>query len=182
MGDDAFDAIVGSLDSAMAVVTTAVAGERAGCLVGFHTQSSIEPRRYSVWLSKANHTYRVGLRATHLGVHLLTAADTALAERFGTLSGDDTDKFAGLAVTTGPGDVPLLDDLPHRLVVRRTVLVDEGGDHVCVVGEPVEVASTGPFTPLRLAAVAHLRPGHEAEERPAPATQRAAEGGRPLTG
>ena len=174
MDRDAFDAIMTSLDTPMAVVTTAAAGERAGCLVGFHTQSSIEPRRYNVWLSKANHTYRVGLRATHLGVHLLTAGDTALAERFGTLSGDDTDKFVGLAVTTGPGDVPLLDGLPH-LVVRRTVLVDEGGDHVCVAAEPIKAATPGPFMPLRLSAVAHLSPGHEAGEAPAPATPPPAE-------
>ena len=41
---DAFDSLMASLDGPMAVVTTAVAGERAGCLVGFHAQSAIDPR------------------------------------------------------------------------------------------------------------------------------------------
>ena len=171
----AFDEIMRSLDAPMAVVTTASGGERAGCLIGFHAQSSIDPRRYCVWLSKANHTYRVGLLATHFAVHLLTDADRPLAELFGTLSGDEIDKFAHAEVVEGPEGVPMLDACPHRLVVRRTVLVDEGGDHACVVTEPVRAESTGRFTPLRLSDVADLVPGHEVDERPHPATERAAD-------
>jgi flavin reductase (DIM6/NTAB) family NADH-FMN oxidoreductase RutF len=43
------------------VVTTADERERAGCLVGFRVQSSIEPQRYRVLLSKASYTYPVAL-------------------------------------------------------------------------------------------------------------------------
>ncbi|MGW5300567.1 hypothetical protein ACWEQV_20200 [Rhodococcus aetherivorans] len=57
--------------------------------------------------------------------------------------------------------------------MRRVALLDEGGDHVCVVTEPVAVTTCGRLTPLRLSAVAHLRPGHSAAERPHPATERA---------
>ena len=170
----AFDLIVSSVDGPMIVVTTAEGGERAGCLVGFHAQSSIEPRRYTVWLSKANHTYRVALRASHIGIHFLTDGDFALAERFGTLTGDTTDKFADLAVTDGPGDVPLLDDCPNRLAARRVALLDEGGDHVCLVAELVESWTGGRFAPLRLSRVRHLEPGHSTEERHSPPTERAA--------
>jgi flavin reductase (DIM6/NTAB) family NADH-FMN oxidoreductase RutF len=170
----AFTAIVTGLDAPLIVVTAAMGEERAGCLVGFHTQSSIQPQRYSVWLSKANHTYRVASRATHLGIHFLTHADLALAERFGTLSGDTTDKFAGLPTERGKHEVPVLLDCPNRLVVRCTTLLDDGGDHVCVVTEPVEALTTGPFLPLRLAQAAHLTPGHDNDERPAPPTERAA--------
>ena len=41
----AFDAMIAGLDAPLVVVTTASGGERAGCLVGFHSQSGIEPRR-----------------------------------------------------------------------------------------------------------------------------------------
>jgi flavin reductase (DIM6/NTAB) family NADH-FMN oxidoreductase RutF len=71
MTDDAFATIMSSLDAQLIVVTTAEAQERAGCLVGFHAQASIEPARYCIWLSKANHTYRVALRSTHLAIHFL---------------------------------------------------------------------------------------------------------------
>lgn len=174
VSDDPFALLTTSLDPAMAVVTAASGNERAGCLVGFHCQASIDPLRYGVWLSKANHTYRVALRATHLGVHLLTERDRELAELFGSRTGDEVDKFAGLAHEPGPGGVPLLMAAPHRFVLRRTVLVDEGGDHVHVVGEPVDVIAAGPFRPLRLSQVDDLTPGHDADERPSPPTERAA--------
>lgn len=169
-----FGPIASSLDTPLIVVTAAEGREQAGCLVGFHSQSSIEPLRYCVWLSKANHTYRVAQRSSHLAIHFLTEPDLPLAERFGTLTGDRTDKFAGLRTAPGPGGVPLLADCPHRLVVRRTTLVDEGGDHVCVMTEPVDVRTGGRFRPLRLSQAAHLEPGHPSGERPSPPTERAA--------
>jgi flavin reductase (DIM6/NTAB) family NADH-FMN oxidoreductase RutF len=173
---DSFNALVWSQDPALIVVTTAEAGERAGCLVSFHSQSSIGPQRYCVWLSKANHTYRVGLRSTHLAVHFLTSSDLALAERFGSRTGDDGDKFGGLRVSLGPGGAPVLQDCPHWLVARRTALLDEGGDHVCVVAEPVTVHTSGPFEPLRTSGAAHIVAAHRPWERHDPPTERAAPG------
>jgi flavin reductase (DIM6/NTAB) family NADH-FMN oxidoreductase RutF len=170
---DPFDTIAASLDPAMIVVTSAHDGERAGCLVGFHAQSSIEPHRYCVWLSKANHTGRIVQRATTLAVHYLDASQRELAELFGTLSGDDVDKFSRCAWEEGPEGVPLLTDVPRRIVARRIAVLDEGGDHLCVVTEPLSAEADGAFTPLRLSAVDDLTPGHEAEERPAPPTERA---------
>jgi flavin reductase (DIM6/NTAB) family NADH-FMN oxidoreductase RutF len=177
MPPDAFTTLMSSQDNPLIVVTTAEGHERAGCLVGFHAQSSINPDRYAVWLSKANYTYRVGLRAAYLAVHFLTSDDLPLAERFGTLTGDTTDKFAGLRVSPGPGGVPVLEDCPHRLILRRIVLLDEGGDHVCVTGEPLAAESSGPFEPLRLSQARHLEPGHAAGERPDPPTERATPAG-----
>ena len=63
------------LDPALVVITAADGAERAGCLVGFHSQCSIGPDRYAVWLSKANHTYRVGMLAEVFAVHFLGAED-----------------------------------------------------------------------------------------------------------
>ena len=75
MSENAFGTLMLALDNPLIVVTTAEAGERAGCLVGFHAQSSIEPQRYCVWLSKANHTYRVALHSSHLAIHFLSMTD-----------------------------------------------------------------------------------------------------------
>ncbi|GMA19611.1 flavin reductase family protein [Arsenicicoccus piscis] len=165
MSEDPSDLLMSSADPPLIVVTTVAGGARAGCLVGFHGQASIEPKHYAVWLSKANHTYRVALGATHLGVHFLGAGDLPLAERFGTTSGEDVDKFAGLEVTEGPGGLPLLAALPHRLVGRRSALLDVGGDHVCLPLKVESAESPGTLTPLRLHDAAHLIPGHEADER-----------------
>lgn len=161
-----FDAAVGELDPPMIIVTTAAGDQRAGCLVGFHAQCSIEPRRYSVWLSKANHTLSVAFHAEHLAVHFLAQDDRDLAELFGTTTGDDFDKFAHCDWSNAADDidVPLLDRCGHRLVLRRTALLDEGSDHVCIVGEPVLVHTAAPIHPLRLSDVTDLRPGHEATD------------------
>jgi flavin reductase (DIM6/NTAB) family NADH-FMN oxidoreductase RutF len=169
----AFDTIAASLDPAMVVVTTAHDGERAGCLVGFHAQSSIGPNRYCVWLSKANHTGRVVRQGGLLAIHFLADGQRDLAELFGTLTGDEVDKLARCDWDEGPEGVPLLTAVPRRIVARRVALLDEGGDHLCVVTEPLSSEADGPFTPLRLSAVDDLTPGHAAEERPTPPTHRA---------
>jgi flavin reductase (DIM6/NTAB) family NADH-FMN oxidoreductase RutF len=165
VSDDAFSALMASVDPPLIVLTTAAEGERAGCLVGFHAQSSITPQHYCVWLSKANHTYRVGLRAAHFVVHFLTAQDLALAERFGTLTGEDTDKFAGVDFSLDDHGVPLLEACPSRISLERIAMLDDGGDHVCLTTR-VSSAHTGDdFVPLRLSGADHLDPGHDSQER-----------------
>jgi len=165
VSDDAFGSLMASTDPPLIVVTTRAEDERAGCVVGFHTQSSITPEHYCVWLSKANHTYRVALRASHFAVHFLTADDLALAEHFGTVSGDDTDKFAGVDVEDDPHGVPLLNACPNRMSLERLAMLDDGSDHVCLTTRVTSASTAGPFEPLRLSRAEHLDPGHEAEER-----------------
>jgi flavin reductase (DIM6/NTAB) family NADH-FMN oxidoreductase RutF len=174
MSSRGFGTLMSALDPPLIVVTTAEAGELAGCLVGFHAQSSIQPRRYCVWLSKANHTYRVALRSSYLAIHFLAADDLDLADLFGTKSGDTVDKFAGLETAPGPDGVPLLTQCPRQLITRRSTLLDEGGDHVSVITEPIDVHGGGRFTPLRLSHTGHLVAGHGYWERPDPPTERAA--------
>ncbi len=171
---DAFDTLIANLDPPMAIVTTVSGRDRAGCLIGFHAQCSIDPHRYVVWLSKANHTFRVAVHAQHFAVHFLSDDDGGeLPSLFGTVSGDQTDKFGLCAWKAGAGGVPLLPGCPNRFLAERVALLDEGSDHICLVLSPTEVADATPFRPLRLSQVAHLQPGHEAEERPKPATERA---------
>lgn len=182
MSSDAFDQLMGASDPAMVVVTTVAEDEFAGCLVGFHSQSSIDPEEYCVWLSKANHTYRVGLRASHFAIHFLTAADLEVAEWFGTRSGETSGKFAGPDGGAGPdrGDagrtgghgfdidehgLPLLRACPNRMVVERLAIVDDGGDHACFTTSVRSARSEAAFTPLRFGDVAHLDPGRSSESR-----------------
>ena len=165
VSDDAFDELMTSVDPPLVVVTTAAEGEKAGCLVGFHAQSSITPKHYCVWLSKANHTYVVGLRATHFAVHFLTTDDFTIAERFGTVSGEDTDKFAGFEVDLDPHGIPDLTACPNRISLERIAVLDDGSDHVCLTTQVREARSGRRFTPLRVSSAAHLVPGHSSDRR-----------------
>lgn len=163
---DDFDTLVAQADNAAIIVTTAANDELAGCLVGFHSQCSIEPRRYAVWISKANHTYRTALFAEHLAVHFLTTDQMHLAELFGTQSSDDVDKFDRCDWTMADEEVPLLDGCRNRFVARRATVIDDGSDHVCFVLDPKRSESSDSGTPLRLSQIDDLEPGHDAEDRP----------------
>lgn len=165
MSDGGFNALMAATDSAMVVVTTVAEDEPAGCLVGFHSQSSMSPQHYCIWLSKANHTYRVGLRATHFAVHFLSEDDLAVAEHFGTRSGEDSDKFTGLDVDIDDHGVPLLRACPNRMVVERIAMLDDGGDHACITTEVQSAESSGAFTPLRLSDTTSLDAGQPSENR-----------------
>lgn len=165
MSSKAFTSLMSSVNSAVVVVTTVANDVRAGCLVGYHSQSSISPKQYCFWLSKANHTYRAGLLATHFAVHFLTVDDLTLAQHFATRSGDDTDKFADLDTEPNEYGVPLLSDCLHRMVLERLSIVDDGGDHVCVTARVVDAESSGKFTPLRIADLGKVAPAHGSGER-----------------
>jgi flavin reductase (DIM6/NTAB) family NADH-FMN oxidoreductase RutF len=163
-----FDRINEALDAPLVVVTAADHEEAAGCVVGFHSQCSIDPPRYAVWISRANRTYRVALHSSHLGVHLLTPADRRLGEWFGGTTGDEVDTFADLAVDRGPGGVPLLRDLPVRFVGERVAMLEGDGDHTCFIVEAVEARGPGgdddEAKPLRVSGLDHVEPGHPSEE------------------
>lgn len=159
-----FNDLMARLDHPMAVVTTVSGRERAGCLVGFHAQCSIDPPEYAIWISKANHTYRVAALAETFAVHFLGSADLDLAELFGTTTGNEIDKFERCSWVRGPDGVPVLDEVENRFVGRRTALLDPGSDHVCIVVAPME-ATAGTSDLLWFGEVSDLDAGHEAEER-----------------
>lgn len=160
----ALDGFTGELDYPLYVVTaTAVDGERSGCLVGFASQCSIRPARFVVWLSKANHTYGVALRAPCLAVHILDRDRHALAGLFGGRTGDRVDKFADVRWRPGPQGVPLLLDARAWFVGEVREHAD-WGDHVGFLLDPVAEGGTGSSEGplLGLGDVTDLEPGHPA--------------------
>jgi flavin reductase (DIM6/NTAB) family NADH-FMN oxidoreductase RutF len=155
-----------SLDVPMLVVTASDAARVGGCLVGFSGQSSIDPSRYVVHLSKVNHTYRVARRASHLMVHFLSRDQLDLARHFGELTGDETAKFDGVRWRAGPdGHTPRLVDCKTYLWgrIERRPAVD--GDHGQFVLEPLSTRIAADFEPMRYHQVRHFDPGHPADER-----------------
>jgi flavin reductase (DIM6/NTAB) family NADH-FMN oxidoreductase RutF len=159
---DVFDEIAGRLDYPMFVVTTVFDQQRAGCLVGFATQASIEPGRFLVGLSTKNHTYTVAQDAEYLAVHVLGSHDVATAGLFGAQTGDEVDKFARCSWHAGPYGLPILDTAAAWFVARilsRTPL----GDHVAYLVNPVIGEIVGDLDDLLMsAAVRDIDPGHPA--------------------
>ena len=161
---EAFDELVARADASMVIVTTVAGDERSGCLVGFHSQCGMEPPRYAVWLSKANHTHDLAERAAIVAVHFVPASRHDLAELFGGTSGDGVDKLSLCDWTPGPEGVPLLDGCPDRFVGRRVAWTNVDADHSCAVLEPILAAASDTAAWLRLSDVTDIEPGHDADE------------------
>lgn len=163
MAADPFDRFVAAVDHAMVAVTVADGdGHPAGCLVGFHTQVSIDPPRYMVCLSTANHTYSVALGAEVLAVHLLGAGDRELAEALGGETADeDPLKLDRIRWSPHPrSGTPVLDGPTHWFLGRVQERVD-AGDHVMFLLSPLEArAPEEPAEPLRLDEASGIEPGH----------------------
>ncbi|GAY16945.1 putative oxidoreductase [Mycobacterium sp. shizuoka-1] len=162
-GSQAFEQVVALLDYPMFVVTTRVGDQRAGCLVGFSSQVSINPPRFLVGLSKRNHTYRVAAGgATHLAVHLLSTEHRELARLFGSETGDRIDKFERCRWWEGPDGLPILADAAAWFAGRVMDRFDLG-DHVGHLTQPVAGAAPERFGDLvTFTDVKDLEPGHEA--------------------
>jgi flavin reductase (DIM6/NTAB) family NADH-FMN oxidoreductase RutF len=156
-----FHKLVGDLDYSMFVVTTVADGERAGCLVGFASQTSIEPPRFLVCLSRNNRTYRVARTAELLAVHFVPRRSESLARLFGGCSGDDVDKFARCAWHPGPGGVPVVEACDNWFAGRVLDQVDLG-DHVGFLLEPVEAYRRHREATFEFHRAKRIEPGHPA--------------------
>ncbi len=156
-----FNDIVGTIEYPMVIVTGAADGDRAGCLAGFTTQCSIDPPRWIVCISKANHTHHVATRASTLAVHVLRETQGDLAELFGSATGDDVDKFEWCEWRVGPDDVPVLADTDW--FAGRSIDTWDVGDHTAVLlevrGEGSALRSSEPQ--LGFQQVRDLEAGHD---------------------
>jgi flavin reductase (DIM6/NTAB) family NADH-FMN oxidoreductase RutF len=152
---------LGELDYPMFIVTAAAGGERAGCLVGFATQCSIDPLRFIVCLSDKNRTFTVARGASVLIVHLVPEGADELAQLFGSETGDEVDKFERSAWTAGPDGAPILDECGNWFAGRILERTDVG-DHWAYLLEPLrgdDAPGEGAFT---FREARWIDPGHEA--------------------
>jgi flavin reductase (DIM6/NTAB) family NADH-FMN oxidoreductase RutF len=158
-----FQQLVSEIDYPMFIVTTEADGTRAGCLVGFVTQASIEPPRMLVCLSKANATFRIAQHAKVLAVHFLGLGDRELARLFGEETGDAVDKFSRCEWQPGPRGVPVLPQCKGWAATTILQRLD-CGDHVAFLVEPFDAEAPDPGeAQLSFQEVRDLRPGHPAD-------------------
>lgn len=113
-------------------IVTALDGE--GRSIGVTANSfntvSLDPPLVLWSIGKSAYSYPAFSRAEHFAVHVLGAGQRPLSDRFAQAA---TDKFAGLEVGNGLGNVPLL---PGCLASFEcgTEHRYEGGDHLILVG------------------------------------------------
>jgi flavin reductase (DIM6/NTAB) family NADH-FMN oxidoreductase RutF len=159
--EENFHALVSDLDYPMFIVVAATRTERAGCLVGFVTQASIDPPRLLIMLSKLNRTCHVAQAAETLIVHFLIDNNHDLATLFGQASGDDTDKFAECEWNEGPGGTPILIGT-RGWVAGRILDRFDAGDHIGHLVDVREAQIDTPGAPLAYQTVRGMEAGHPA--------------------
>jgi flavin reductase (DIM6/NTAB) family NADH-FMN oxidoreductase RutF len=153
--------LVSELDYPMFIVTVAAKGERAGCLVGFTTQCSINPPRFLVCLSDKNRTFRVALDASVMVVHMVPAEQGELATLFGEQTGDEIDKFQHCAWSPGPEGTPILEACANWFAGRILQRIP-AGDHHAFLLEPFDAASDPDEEQFAFHRAKRMDPGHEA--------------------
>jgi flavin reductase (DIM6/NTAB) family NADH-FMN oxidoreductase RutF len=155
-----FARLVSDLDYSLFIVTAARDGERAGCLIGFASQVSIDPSRFLACLSVKNRTFRLAESAELLIVHPVPEKAEELALLFGGETGDEVDKFARCEWTPGPGGAPVLAQLESWFAGRVLERIDFG-DHVGFLLEPIEVCPGESQEPFTFRRGRWIDPGHE---------------------
>ncbi len=153
--------LAGAFTGPVYIATAFADGRRAGCLVGFASQVSIDPERFLLCISRANATFPVAMAAERLGVHAVTERERGLAELFGGETGDEVDKFARCEWKPAEDGTPILSACPTWFVGRIVDRIDLG-DHVGCVVAPERWGGGGPIVQLTERDLGEVEPGHPA--------------------
>src|SRR5262249_58504984 len=121
-------------------------------------EASIAPAlpRVIIGLSRQHATWELVQASGAFALHLLAPEQLDLVWRFGTQSGRDVEKFAGLSFRAGVSGSPVLNDVPGWLECRVEASLDTG-DRTCFLAQGIDgnliSAGPGPTGPqlLRLA-------------------------------
>ena len=132
-----FRQALGQFATGVTIVTTRDgAGRPIGVTASSFNAVSLEPPLVLWSIGRSAFSYPAFAEAGHFAVHVLDAGQRGLSDRFAQAS---TDKFAGLEVGSGLGEVPLL---PGCLASFECATEHRyaGGDHLILVGRVLRMA------------------------------------------
>ena len=128
----AFRAALGAFATGVTVITTVGRnGERVGLTANSFNSVSLDPPLVLWSLAKKAFSLADFQQAGHWAVHILAADQQGLSNRFACAG---TDKFAGVPIREGLGQVPLLSGCAARFECKP-IYQYEGGDHIIFVGQ-----------------------------------------------
>jgi 3-hydroxy-9,10-secoandrosta-1,3,5(10)-triene-9,17-dione monooxygenase reductase component len=123
---------LGAFATGVTVVTTrATDGSDVGLTANSFNSVSLEPPMVLWSLAKSSRALPIFANAPYFAIHVLASDQEPVSRQF---SRPTPDKFVGLDIERGPGDIPLLRDFSARFQCR-TAFQYEGGDHVIFVGQ-----------------------------------------------
>jgi flavin reductase (DIM6/NTAB) family NADH-FMN oxidoreductase RutF/DNA-binding GntR family transcriptional regulator len=140
-----FRQVIGHFMSGVVVITTRHEGQPYGMTVSAVSSLSMEPPMLLVCLHSASGTQDAVARSGRFAVNILAEPQGHLAERFAR-SGPAAEKFDGVGVRSGHGEVPLLEGA-LAVVECQVSEVVEGGTHRVFLANVVQ-AEAGEGSPL----------------------------------
>ena len=131
----AFRQALGSFATGVTVATTLdEGGTPVGVTASSFNSVSLDPPMVLWSLAKDSFSCPAFAASGHFAIHVLTASQEALSNRFAR---SGTDKFDGLHWQAGELGSPIFDEFAARFECRTEHLY-EGGDHIIMVGEVVD--------------------------------------------
>lgn len=130
-----FRKTLGSFTTGVTVITTCTGeGQPVGVTANSFNSVSLDPPMVLWSLAKSSRSLAAFDSASHWAVHILSAAQETLSNRFAK-AGED--KFGGIETLSGVSGIPLLTNCTARLQCKTTFKY-EGGDHIIYVGEVLD--------------------------------------------
>jgi 3-hydroxy-9,10-secoandrosta-1,3,5(10)-triene-9,17-dione monooxygenase reductase component len=128
----AFRSALGAFTTGVTIITTrGPDGRDVGLTANSFNSVSLDPPMVLWSIAKTSASLPVFMEAEAFAVHILAAHQEHLANTF---SRRDVDRFAGLQLSRGHGDVPLIEACAARFECQIAHRY-EGGDHMIIVGE-----------------------------------------------
>jgi 3-hydroxy-9,10-secoandrosta-1,3,5(10)-triene-9,17-dione monooxygenase reductase component len=123
---------LGAFATGVTIVTArSAAGADVGVTANSFNSVSLDPPMILWSIGKNSSSLAAFMEADRFAVHILSVEQEHLSGRFAK---SGTDKFAGLEIVRGNGDVPMLQNCAARFQCR-VAFRHEAGDHYILVGE-----------------------------------------------
>jgi len=130
------------------VIGVADAGRPDGFTAAWVMQVSFDPLLLALSINPGNASYPLLRAGGGFTVNVLKREDLELARRFGTWSGRDRDKLAGLRWRPGRHGAPILEDAVAYFDCELSSLLP-AGDHELAVGRVIDGTILAPgVTPM----------------------------------
>lgn len=124
------------LTTGVYVIGVAAGGRRNAFTAAWLTQVSFDPLLLALSVNPEHASWPLLLEGGGFAVSVLRPGQLPLAEAFGTRSGRDADKLAGVAWRPAPSGAPVLTDAVAWLDCRLHARFP-AGDHEVVLARPV---------------------------------------------
>jgi flavin reductase (DIM6/NTAB) family NADH-FMN oxidoreductase RutF len=121
------------LTTGVYVIGTAHAGRTNAFTAAWLTQVSFNPLLLALSINPEGASYPLLRESGVFSVNVLDETQVALAVHFGTVSGRNADKLAGMRWSPGQLGAPVLDAAAAFLECRVTTSTP-AGDHVVIIG------------------------------------------------